>query len=410
MINRDLITDLIIKMGLFMNKEGKDVSINQDLAKAINAATGENDLLDAIYVNDSNNINVPDVVVIPLYNKDFNNFAMNPNDPDTCPFGYTVEIKSSCFRNLTSEELSAVVLHDIMQNVMSDTAKIRFMKAYNHAISQHRPEQILDAFTDISTSEVVFMIFMQICCRPFRVPAVNIDHTGTDEVLKAVGLADAYDSYLNKWNHTWIANDVNADDTAEDLINKEIEKDYRDAKTVIAACMDKDIRHYYTMIRDGVPLVTLDHIMGNSKAVSSLGFISRMHAKHRIAGPNPTDARTDTMTTITESFMNPRTEVELRFKVDQVISEMRYAESEAEREVILFKIKNLTLRMIKTKQELEKKLQKDPNNKTWRSQFNTVMNFIDELNMLREKCLKMEIKQKVWRIYSKVDLPEGYQF
>lgn len=413
MINRDQITDLIIKMGLFMNKEGKDITATQELARAINIATGGDDLLDGIYVNPGNNINVPDVVVIPLYNQDFSNYALNPNNTETCPFGYTIEIKADCFRYLTAEELTAIVLHDVLQNVLSDTAKIRFMKAYNAAISSYNPTQVLDIFKDISNSEVTFMIFMQICCRPFRVPIMEGDcFTGTEDVLKAVGLGDAYDSYLKKYYQTWIANDTKANDTSEDLVNQEIEADFRDAKTVIASCMDKDIRHYYAMVRNGVPLVTLEHIMGNPKTMTSLGFISRKrNIKRKYMPPaSPSDANNDSMVAITESFMNPKTEVDLRFKVDQIISEMRYAESEAEREVILFKIKNLTLKMVKTKMDLEKKLQKDPSNKTYLSQMKTVLNFMDELNMLREKCLKMEIKQKVWRIYSKVDLPEGYEF
>lgn len=406
MLNKDLITDMIIKTGIFMNKNGQDITATQNLAKSINALFEDN-ALDAIFVNKEDNINIPDVTVIPLYHQDFSNWALNPSDPETCPFGYTIEIKSSCFRTLTAEELAAVILHDIMQAVQSDTAKIRFMKAYNNAISAHNPETILNVFTDISTSEVTFMLYIQICCRPFRVPIYQEDATGTDDVLKAVGLSDAYNSYLRKFNSGWVSS---ADELAsiDKVINKEIEADFRDAQTIISACLDNDIRHYYNMIRTGVPLVTLDHVMGTSKTMTSLGFISRKRNVKRHYSNIP--APTESPTTISESYMNPKTEVELRFKVDQIISEMRYAETEAEREVILFKIKNLTLKMIKTKQDIEKKLTKDPSNKTYKSQMDSVMNFIDELNMLREKCVKMEIKQKVWRIYSKVDLPEGYQF
>ena len=406
MLNKDLITDMIIKTGIFMNKNGQDITATQNLAKAINALFEDN-ALDAIFVNKEENINIPDVAVIPLYHQDFSTWVLNPNDPETCPFGYTIEIKSSCFRTLSPEELAAVILHDVMQTAQSDTAKIRFMKAYNHAISAHNPEAILNVFTDISTSEVTYMLFMQICCRPFRVPILQADATGTDDVLKAVGLSDAYNSYLRKYNSGWISNSDELK-SIDKAINQEIEADFRDAQTIINACLDNDIRHYYNMVRTGVPLVTLDHVMGTSKTMNSLGFISRKRAVKRHFSNVP--APTETGTTIAESYMNPRTEIELRFKVDQIISEMRYAESEAEREVILFKIKNLTLKMIKTKQDIEKKMSRDSSNKTYKSQMDSVMNFIDELNMLREKCLKMELKQKVWRIYSKVDLPEGYQF
>lgn len=410
MINKDNVTDLILKTGLYMNKKGQDMAVTQDLVRSINQLF-EDDGLQAIYLNSDENINVPDVAVIPLYSKDFGTWAMNPNDPDTCPFGYTLEIKASCFRQYTSEELAAVIIHDILQNIQSDMAKIRFIKAYDHAISLYKPEMILEAFTDISTSEVVFMIFMQICCRPFRVPVGKVDHTGTDDVMFAIGLGDAYDSYLNKIDQTWKFDQYDADADIEDRINKEIEADYRDAKTVIDACLDNDIRHYYQMIRDGVPLIKLNHLMGDAnKAIGSLGFISRPRRGKYVPVNAPTKNNGDPVTTITESFINPKTEVELRFKIDQIISEMRYAESEAEREIILFKIKNLTLKMTKTKMMLDKKLEKNPSDNTTRAQMKVVLNLLDELEMLRDKCVKMEIKQKVWRVYSKVDLPEGYQF
>lgn len=409
MMNKDAVTNFILKLDVFMNKRGNDITARNDVIRAINNLTDEA-ALDTIYVNTMDNINLPDVAVIPLYNQDFSNFALNPDDPETCPFGYTIEINSRCFTEYTSEELAAVILHDIMQNVQSDTVKIRFMKAYNAAISKHPVEEILNTFMDISNSEITFMIYMQICCRPFKVPVGNgMNLTGTDDVLVALGLGDAYDSYLKKLYRTWMYNDHNADADPEDLINREIENDFRDANTVIMSCLDKDIRHYYTMIREGVPLVTLEHILGNPKTMGSLGFISRKrNFKHRYQKETPPIAQP--MTTITESYMNPKNEVELRFKVDQIISEMRYAESEAEREVILFKIKNLTLKLTKTKLAIEKKMTKDPSNKAYSEQMRAVMNFLDELNMLREKVTKMEIKQKVWRVYSKTDLPEGYRW
>ena len=405
--NRDLIMDLILKTDRFITKRGQDITARRELIQILNQFS--DNALDAIYINNTDNFNIPDVVVMPLYNTEFAAFAMNPDDPETCPFGYTIEIHERCFK-YPAEWLAAILIHDILQNVMSDTARVRFMKAYNDVISQYPTEQILNLFTDISNSEVIFMMYMEICCRPFKVPVGNgMNLTGTDDVLVALGLGDAYDSYLKKLYRTWMYNDHDADADPEDLINREIENDFRDANTVIMSCLDKDIRHYYTMIREGVPLVTLEHILGNPKTMGSLGFISRKrNFKHRYQKETPPIAQP--MTTITESYMNPKNEVELRFKVDQIISEMRYAESEAEREVILFKIKNLTLKLTKTKLAIEKKMTKDPSNKAYSEQMRAVMNFLDELNMLREKVTKMEIKQKVWRVYSKVDLPEGYRW
>lgn len=399
MMTRDMITDLILKVNLFISKRGQDVAIRQDLIKAINMVTGE-DSLDAIYINNTDNFNIPDVVVMPLYHSDFSMFVMNPDDAETCPFGYTIEIHQRCFDKLEAEELTAVIIHDILQNVQSDTAKVRFMRAYNSVISSYQTERILDSFSELSHSEVTFMMFMEICCRPFRVPVTNHDYTGTDDVLKAMKLADAYDSYLSKTLPMSI-NDP------EDVINREIANDYRDIETIIKACLDKDIRHYYTIIRNGVPLVTLDHILGNAKTTASLGFISRKRQfKHRYVPSSDTSG----MKTITESYMNPKNEIELRFKIDKIISEMRYAESEAERSAILFRIKTLQLKLLKTLQHVDKQRLKDPTSKSYTEQCDIIHGFNAELDELRKKTTEMEIKTKVWRIYSKQDLPEGYQF
>lgn len=398
MVNQDMITDLVLKLNIFISKKGRDINNRNDVIHAINTITGE-DSLDMIYISNISNFNIPEVVVLPLYHTEFADFVMNPDTTDTCPFGYTIEINSRVFDKLTAEELTAVILHDILQNVQSDTAKIRFMKAYQTVLNQYPTEMIVDAFNELSLSEVTFMAYMEICCRPFRVPASgDDDFTGTDSTLKVYGLADAYDSYLEKILPM-------SNDDPDDRINGELENDVRDMTTIIKSCLDKDIRHYYTMIRNGVPLISLEHILGNSKSKASLGFISRRKTfKHRYPDPVAKQAP------ISETIMNPKSEIEIRFQIDKIISEIRYAETEAEGEVVLFKIKQLRLKLFKTLEGIEKKLQKLPGDKVLLHQKETILNFDDELDALRNKVVNMEIKQKVWRIYSKQDMPEGYRF
>lgn len=388
MIMEDSIQNLILKMEVYMTKRGKDVNIGRELISAINDLSIE-DSLDTIYVNDTDNFNIPDIAVIPLFNKDFNLFLMDGDLSNVCPFGYTIEFSSRVFDKYTPEELTAAVIHDVLQNVQSCTAKVRFLKAYNAAISEYKSEEILDMFDSVSNSEICFMAYMDICTRPFRVPVGGYDYVSTDDVLKTMKLDDSYNSYLDKALEA-------SNDTPEQRIEQDTKDDYRTMKTILASCMDKDIRHYYAMIRNGVPLVTLDNIFGNRGTVASLGFISRKRDfKHRY------EVRSDApvTTAITESFLNPKTEVELRFQVDKIISDMRYAESEAEREVILIKIKTLTLKMTKTRIELDKKLQRLPQDKTLREQYEYVCNLIDELDMLRQKTLKLDIKEKRFGVF-----------
>lgn len=405
MIMKDLVTDLILKTEVFMSKKGQDLTIRREMINAINAITGEASL-DTIFVNNVDNFNIPDVAVIPLYHKDFNLFLMDGDIANTCPFGYTIEIHQRCFTEYNAEELTAAILHDILQNVQSCTAKVRFIKAYNNAINRYKTDDILSIFDDISNSEIAFMAYVDICTRPFRVPVCQYDYIGTDEVLKSMGLGDAYDSYLNKYYDSskhWV-NPDSKNNSPDARIETETKNDYRTMRTILRACMDKDIRHYYTMVRNGVPLVTLDHIFGGTSSVASLGFIShKRDFKRRYV---PSEGATK-VSAITESFINPKNDIELRFQIDKIIADMRYAESEAEREVILIKIKNMSIKLTKTLLEMDKKYKKNPQDDTLRKRMESCQNYLDELDMLREKTVKMDIKVKKYGIWCQ--WPVGYE-
>jgi hypothetical protein len=404
MILTDTVKDLITTMDVFMTKKGHDSEISKQIVNLINQMNGE-DSLDKIYVNEIDNFNIPDVVVLPLYNRNFNSFLLT-DQYQTCPFGYTVEIHSRCFTTYTAEELVAVIIHDILQNIQSCSAKTRFMKAYNYAMNKYTMEHILDVFDGISSSEVGFMGFIDICCRPFRVPVMTHDYIGTDEVLKNMNLGDAYDSYLNKVMDG-TRNFINMDssnNSPEARIETEVKRDFQTMKTIFMSVMDKDIRHYYQMIRDGVPLLSLEYLTARSSASDALGFADRRKTFRRRLDT----IRKDTTGTsaIVESFINPKNEIELRFQVDKIIADMRYAETEAEREVILIKIKNLAIKLTKQKIDLEKKYKKNPQDTNTRNKLEYVQNYLDELDMLRDKVTHMEIKQRRYGLF--VAYPENY--
>lgn len=395
MIMQDLVQDLIIKTNIFMSKSGQDINVRRDLIKSINAVTGE-DSLDAIYVNDVDNFHIPDVIVMHIYNKDFNQYLMNPDLPDTCPFGYTIEIHKRCFKKYTAEELTSVIIHDILQNVQSDTAKIRFMAAYNQVISSYKTSNILDLFDDISHSEVVYIMLLEICSRPFRIPITDNDDVATDEVLRSMNLDDAYNSYLEKALQM-------SNDTIENRIETYLKDDFRDVEAIIDACNNKSIRNYYMVIKTGVPLITLEQVLGGKTDIS-LGFTSRKKAyKRRYA----TDEMSDKISPISESYNNPKNEMDIRFQIDKIITEMRYAETESERQVLLFKIYKMRRKLASTIKSIEDHIKKDPTNQINQHRLEYLKNYNDELDMLREKTIKMEIKKKVYGLFIKY--PEGYE-
>lgn len=403
MILHDTIVDLVTNVEVFMTKKGHDSDISRKIIDLINELNGE-DSLDKIYVNENDNFNIPDVVVLPLYNRNFNSFLLT-DQYETCPFGYTIEIHARCFREYTAEELTAVIIHDILQNIQSCSAKTRFMKAYNHVMNKYTMEHVLEVFDTISSSEVAFMGFIDICCRPFRVPVMAHDYIGTDEVLKNMGLGDAYDSYLDKAMNG-SRKFVNMDDSnssPEARMETEIKRDFTTMHTIFQSCMDKDIRHYYQMIRNGIPLISIDYLMTRPSASAALGFADKRKTfRRRMAATS-----TNETTALTESFINPKNEIELRFQVDKIIADMRYAETEAEREVILIKIKNLALKLTKQKLKIEQQYKKNPTDVAMRNKLEYLQNYLDELDMLREKTLSMNIKKKQYGVW--IQYPVGYE-
>ena len=401
MISPDAVTNLVLCANRYMLKRGDDVVARRELKAAIEDVTDTKGLVDAIYVNNVDNYLIPDVSVIHLYDGSFSQWLLDADDCDTCPFGFTIEIHERCFTKYTEEELVALIIHHMLQNVLSDTAKIRFMKAYTAVTNKYETDKMLDLFNGMSVDEVLFMAFTEICLRPFQVPAdAGYDYVATDEVLRTLGLADAYDSYLEKVLPM-------SNDTVEHRMDTELKNDYRDVDTIIKACLDRDIRHYYNMVRDGVPLVTLEHILGSRQSTNALGFKSRKSNRVSVHGRNVALGET---AVLNESLNDPSNEIEIRFQIDKIINSMRYAETEAEREVILFKIKKFSMTLARTEREYKKRVAKHPTDENLKNKLKFLQSCLGELDDLRKQTMKMEIKTKHWHIYVKDSMPTGYDF
>ena len=62
---------------------------------------------------------------------------------------------------------------------------------------------------------------------------------------------------------------------------------------------------------------------------------------------------------------------------------------------------------LNVKVELEKKYKKNPQDQNTRAKLEYVQNFLDELEMLRDKTVHLEIKQRRYGLF--VAYPEGYE-
>ena len=400
MINNDALVNVIMKMDAFTMKKGKDLTLKRELVDGINAFVGTDDL-ETIYINTVEQVNIPDVFVMPLYDRNFNMFAMDPDITTCCPYGYTIEIHQRCFDKYTAEELVAIIIHHILQNVQSDVAKSRFMGAYAEASRMLKDTDLVDAFDDVSHSEVTYMAFLDICMRPFNVPVQGETVIGTDDVMKSVGLADAFDSALIKMDSSMgLKVDV------DKVVAKQLEQDTKTLKTIFQACTNNDIYHYFSVVKNGMPLLTIQNIMQADKTGAVLGFEAKPIKRHPKGKHENKAAMIESA--LLESFLNPKDEIELQYQIDKIITDMRYMEHADERAALLFRTRTLTMKITKTRGKIMKKLEKNPNDANLKHKVEYLDTALDKLEMMRQKIVNTEIKPH--QIGLVVKYPTGYNY
>lgn len=382
------VSNFLLALDKYVMKRGKDNKAYSDLSTSIG------NIIDiqpgTIVVNNLDNCNIPDIAVVHSYGEKYFDWLMNADTAYTNPpYGYMIEISDRCFDKYTTEELGALIMHDLLHNVCSDTAKLRFMKSWYEVINQTSDIQKLQIVKMTQYAHMLYLAMFQICITPFQAPVKQFDYVAADEPLKYMGLADAYDSYLEK------ARDV-SNDSVDDYMVKITTQDNKTMKMLLSLALDGQEPGYMEFLHKSIPLISLGIFLGVPREI-------RSHARHS-AHVQPVFTYNRDMP-ISESFNNPSTDYDIRFSIDKIINSMRYAETESERDVILFRIKQLSLKIIKIREKLEKT--KSPSN-TINKRIMLLQEYEAELEELRKKTVEMEIKEKRWSIYVKGDMPEGY--
>lgn len=407
MINFDLVTDMVIKMNaLKMNP--MDRERRKALTKSINNFFGEESLED-VYVNELDNDFCPDVFVMPIFNTEFADYLFGDHCSNNCPFGYTVEFKKSAFSKYSPEELVALMIHHALQNCFSASAKTRFLEAYNSAMDDLTDDAAITMYHDFSSSELCYLAYIDICARTFNVPIVSYDYIGTDDVLRSVKLDDAYESAIDKMDRYLDAQQVvNMDPNF--IISEETKRDFATIRAIFTADMRSEVALYYDMILNRYPLVTLKKITIPAKSgkSKSLKFYSR-HKKYE-----PSDkcemkkCENSGDQAISESVMNPKNEIELRFQIDKVITETKYIDTEADRQAVLYRIKQLQVKLLNTETELRNRKKKDPNNNEIEMKIRYVGQMRNELDSLRMLVVNKAVVPKRYGVF--VKYPSGYEY
>lgn len=389
MIMKENVTSYLLALNQFMLKRGKSPEAKRKLLDAIGIMT-ETDPQN-IYVNEVDNYHLPDVAVVHCYGGGYVDILMNPDSNNIAPHGYTIEIMARCFDKYSEEELGALILHDMLQNVLSDTAKVRFIKAWTSVADRKGDRYMNDMMELTAFNKIAYLTMIQICVSPFRVPINNFDYVAADDVLKAVGLADAYESYLGK------ALDV-TNDTVEMIMDRQVAEDHKAMTLMFDVAREGQEEGYLKYIHDAFPLISMERAMsmtGRTTLAGAYGAFPELEAR---LGAVPRHA-------MDESYNNPSSDYDIQYAIDKIINSMRYAESESERDVVLFRIKQLSLKIIKIREKLEKT--KAPS-ATIAQRIMFLQEKQVELEELRKKCLAMEIKEKRWSVYVKDQMPEGY--
>jgi len=404
MILKDLVSiDFVMAVNNFITKRGTDAEITRKLVDTINNITGEKSL-DAIYVNSTDNIMIPDVAVTHVCNiKGFGGFMFDANVVTTCCFGYTIEIHQRCF-NYSAEMLAAIILHDVAQNVMSDSMKIRFLKAYTAAISKYKPDQVEKMLTTKVRNDVAYIGATQICLRPFHVPTKGYDYVATDEILRVTGLAPYYDRYVEQKYKLGNLTSTGELESIEEYMEHELKDDFRDISTLVDACMDNDLRHYFTLIANAVPIHAFTSMQNTAETEDSfIGFRSRIMTFIPKRREDEAVRRAlDEAVHVHDEYDYLKSDIAIQFEIDKIISSLRYAETEGEREVLLFRIKNLQLKLISKINHCKRHNDKE--------RIKKIQCYLDQLEGLRKTTVEKEIKTKRWSVYVKDQLPAGYDF
>ena len=395
MHNNDIIRRIIVNIDSLILKKGADINSRKNLMSNINMLTGDAKL-QHIWINEVDSITVPDVFVMPRYNAEFNKYALNADESYLIPWGYTLEISKTAFIKYTAEELTALVIHAISQNIMSTVSRNRFIRAYNDILNEYPDSVMVDVFDDLSHSEVCFIAYCDICMRPLMTD-LNSGLVGSDEIVTSLGLKDAYDSARLKLIGV-------SKDTSDDIITKEMNKDIGTMKSIFLAVVNSDMKHYFEMVRKAVPLVTIQSIMTNTYN-GKLTFTS-----DNTQNPNKIKTTVDSTPQIAfnESLSNPQNEEELRFQIDKIAVAIDHLATEDEKTSILYRIKVLRIRILKTQAEVRKKIKSNKLSKRegeYKLQY--LDQFLEMLEQYRKEVLVKKIKPRtfgMWLVY-----PPGYE-
>lgn len=381
----------MLAMERFHSKKGKDLEAKVKLIQQFNVFTKSN-TLKAIYVNCVDNALIPDVYVLPSYYIGIGNYLTSLDYEFLNGNKYTIEIHERCFDKYTAEELTAIIIYHIIQNVLSNTAKSRFLTAYTCAVDKYGDKAIMKVFASTAYDEIAYMIFMDICARPLHAPKTENNETplvliSSDDILKAYNIYDIYYGAINN-------NGCSTGNLLEDGLKRELDKDSITTKTIIDMCIEGEIVKYYNELKCTLKMISIDNIKNFRNCAAAIGSSTN---------------NLDNVRAVNESFINPTNDTELQFKIDKIVTSMKYAESEDERAALLFKIKTLRLKLIKLKNNYTKQNPQDNREKAeLKAKIEVIDGYLFTIDKLRVEVINLEIVPKRYGVFIKY--PEGYDY
>lgn len=399
--------NLVFKI-LALSKKPNDIEIMNDIKNIINSMFNYSSdtpsvTLKTILVNPSEFDTMRDVNVIPDYFNTFDDFLLTGNIPKK-GMTYTLEIKKSALTRVAPETLTAIIIHDILHNVMSDCARSRFMNAYNNALDTFVSKDLLYIYSNTIRSEVMFMMFLDICLRPFELTTVGYDYIGCDEVLVSLDLGEIYDKYIkSKYSSEYVP------DKQPERIVVETKNDSNVVRRMMQACKNGDIRQVVLDYQRFSPLLFVKYSLDRASS-----------GKFNIGGKDfqscglydfSTNSNTDVLHNpmLENAAVSMKKQVNIRFEIDKIIVAAKYIDTEAQRAAVLYDIRCLQLKLVNMRQDIEKKILRERGDtRLLKSDLELVNSYFDELDKIRNEIANTPQRQVHYGVF--VKYPAGYDF
>lgn len=360
-----------------------------------------------IIINNIDDSRINAVNIIPHYTTDFDRILFKSREyEESSIFHYSIEIRYDALKNMSPETLAAIISYYVLQ-MISGCFIIRFRSAYANAIDDVGiNDTMLSIYSSVIRSEVMYLMFTDICMRPFESLIAGYDYLGFEDVMVELGLAEAFDSYVRK-KYSLDSCPMSPNNN----IAEETKNDIKCVRRFLISCKDGTIRQVYCELKQYCPILAIkmqDRLrIGIDSREDKLVFGLCDIPNNSINGMSTANPLFES-SILLESMLTPDDQIELRFQLDKILVSAKYIDTEAQRAATLYEIKCLELKISKKLKDIMKRLKKHPDDVSLNKNKEVLLGYYNELENTRNEIVKTPQRQVHYGVF--VKYPAGYDF